>query len=272
MFPDRRRAVRVLPTRTGRYGGGVIDLNCDMGEGFGRWRLGDDAALLGLVTSASIACGFHAGDPRTIDHTVGLAARAGVSVGAHVAYPDLVGFGRRHLAVSGEELTCDLLYQVGALDALCHRHGTTVRYVKAHGALYHDLATDAALADAFADAVLAHRSPLAVLHLAGAPTLGRLRDRGIPVIAEAFADRAYTAAATLADRALPGAVIAEVVQVAQRALAIARGEPVPALDGSPVVIEAGSLCVHGDSPGAVALAAAVRDALTGAGLEFAAFA
>ena len=194
-----------------------------------------------------------------------------MSIGAHVAYPDLVGFGRRHLAMSGAELACDVVYQLGALDAICHRHGTVVRHVKAHGALYHDLAGDPALADAFADAVLAHRTPLAVLHLGGAPTFDRLCARGLTVIAEGFADRAYTAAGGLAPRADAGAILTDPDAVTRRAVAIARGEPIEAIDGSPVTLEAGSLCVHSDSPGAVSLARAVRNGLIGAGVPLAPF-
>jgi UPF0271 protein len=250
----------------------VIDLNCDMGEGFGRWALGDDARLIGAVTSASIACGFHAGDPRTMDATVALAAAAGVSIGAHVAYPDLVGFGRRQLTVSVEQLVTDVIFQVGALQAFCTRHHTSVRYVKAHGALYNDLAEDAELAGGLADAVLALNAGLAVLTLAGSPSLAVMRDRGIPVFAEAFADRAYTAEGRLVPRSQPGAVISDPESVAERACRIAAGEPIDSRDGSPIVIEAASLCVHGDSPDAVALATAVRDALTSAGVGLTAFA
>ena len=155
--------------------------------------MGADEALLGQVTSANIACGFHAGDPRTMDATVALAAARGVTIGAHVSYPDLVGFGRRHLRVSPEELTTDVLYQIGALEAFCRRHGTAVRYVKAHGALYNDLAEDERLAGALADAVLAYHGDLAVLVLAGSPAAGVLDGRGIRVIREGFADRGYTA-------------------------------------------------------------------------------
>jgi UPF0271 protein len=241
---------------------GVTDINCDMGEGFGRWTLGDDPRVISEITSASIACGFHAGDPRTMDATVALAAGAGVRIGAHVAYPDLTGFGRRHLAVSVEQLVTDILFQVGALQAFCTRHHTSVRYVKAHGALYNDLAEDAELAGGLADAVLALDAGLAVLTLAGSPSLAVLRGRGIPVVGEAFADRAYTTAGRLVPRSQPGAVITDPLSVAERAWRIAAGEPVDAEDGTPIRIRATSLCVHGDTPGAVALAGAVRRSLT----------
>jgi UPF0271 protein len=250
----------------------VTDINCDMGEGFGRWELGDDAQLMTQISSASIACGFHAGDPRTMDATVALAAGAGVTVGAHVAYPDLAGFGRRHLAVSGEELITDVLFQIGALQAFCARHGTAVRYVKAHGALYSDLADDPELADAFADAVLAVGGELTVLARAGSAALSVFETRGIPVVAEAFADRAYTAQGRLVPRAEPGALITDPQSVGDRAWRIAAGEPVHAQDGTPITIRAASLCVHGDSPGAVALAGAVRRSLTAHEIPVAPFA
>jgi UPF0271 protein len=241
---------------------GVTDINCDMGEGFGRWALGDDARLIGEITSASIACGFHAGDPRTMDATVALAADAGVRIGAHVAYPDLAGFGRRHLTVSVEQLVTDVLFQVGALQAFCTRHHTSVRYVKAHGALYNDLAEDVALADGLADAVLALDAGLVVLTLAGSPSLAVMGERGVSVVGEAFADRAYTAEGRLVPRSQPGALITDPRSVADRAWRIAAGEPIDARDGTPITIRATSLCVHGDSPGAVALAGAVRRSLT----------
>jgi UPF0271 protein len=251
----------------GMTGSTAIDLNSDMGEGFGRYRLGPDAELLGLVTSASIACGFHAGDPRIMDATVRQAALRGVSVGAHVSYPDLAGFGRRHLAVSPDELTTDVLYQIGALDAFCRRHGTSVGYVKAHGALYNDLADDETLAAALAEAVEAYDRRLAVLVLAGSPAAAVLAGRGLRVVGEGFADRAYTPRGRLASRREPGAVITDPAEVAARGVRLAAGLPVTAVDGSQVSVEAGSICVHGDTEGAVDLAAGLRRALAEAGIE-----
>ncbi len=171
----------------------MIDINSDMGESFGAYQMGDDEALLGYVTSASIACGFHAGDPRTIDATVARAAARQVSIGAHVSYPDLVGFGRRSMRVSAGELVADVLYQIGALEAFCRRHGTSVRYVKAHGALYNDLADNEELAAAFGDALLAYGGDLAALVLAGSTSVGVLAQQGVRVVREGFADRGYTA-------------------------------------------------------------------------------
>ena len=244
-----------------------IDLNSDMGEGFGPYRMGPDAELLELVTSASIACGFHAGDPRIMDATVRQAAARGVSIGAHVSYPDLAGFGRRHLAVSPDELTTDVLYQIGALDAFCRRHGTSVRYVKAHGALYNDLAGDRALATALADAVQAYDGSLAVLVLAGTAAAEVIGGRGLRVVGEGFADRAYTPQGALVSRREPGAVITDRSEVAARGARLAAGLPVAARDGTELVVHADSICVHGDTEGAVALAAALRAALAEAGIE-----
>jgi UPF0271 protein len=251
--------------------GTSIDLNCDMGEGFGAYRMAPDRELLEHVTSASIACGFHAGDPRTMDATVRAAVETGVAVGAHVAYPDLVGFGRRHLQVSGEELVTDVLFQIGALEAFCRRHGTTVRYVKAHGALYNDLAVDATLAGALGDAVAAYGGDLPVLVLAGSPAAAVLQERGARVVREGFADRAYTPAGHLASRHERGAVITDPAVVAERAAQIALGEPVVATDGSRLLIEADSVCVHGDTPGSVGLAQRLRRHLGESGVEVRAF-
>lgn len=239
----------------------MIDLNSDMGESFGSWRMGADELLLKEVTSANVACGFHGGDPRTMDSTVRLAARAGVAVGAHVSYPDLVGFGRRHLQVSAEELVTDVLFQIGALEAFCRRYGTAVRYVKAHGALYNDLADDESLAASLADAVIAYGGHLAVLALAGSPAVEVMKGRGVRVVREGFADRAYTATGRLVARGQPGAVITDPEAVAARGVRLATGAQIEAIDGSDVVVEIESLCVHGDTPGAVELARQVRKAL-----------
>ncbi len=249
----------------------MTDLNSDVGESFGSYQMGADEDVLAQVTSANVACGFHAGDPRTMDRTVGLAVAAGVAVGAHVSYPDLVGFGRRQLRVSADELLTDVLFQIGALEAFCRRHGTAVRYVKAHGALYNDLADDGALATAYGQAVLAYGGDLAVLTLAGSPSVGVLSDVGVRVVSEAFADRAYTKAGRLVSRRQPGAVITDPALVADRAWRIASGQAITATDGSALVVEAQSLCVHGDTPGAAKLAAAVRRSLADHAVEVAAF-
>jgi UPF0271 protein len=233
--------------------------------------MGLDDELIGLVTSANIACGFHAGDPRVMDATVAAAAERGVVVGAHVSYPDLVGFGRRHLAVTPEELTTDALYQIGALDALCRRHGTAVRYVKAHGALYNDLAADASLSRALADAVRAYEPGLMVLTLPGSLSATTLADAGLTVRVEAFPDRAYAPDGTLVGRRVAGAVLATVEEIADRGVRMALGEPFVSRTGPPVTVRADTLCVHSDTAGAVEIARTLRRALHDAGVEVRAF-
>lgn len=250
----------------------VVDLNSDMGEGFGPYTMGPDAELLEVVTSANVACGFHAGDPRVMDATVANAARRGVVVGAHVSYPDLVGFGRRHMAVTPDQLTTDVLVQVGALDALCRRHGTAVRYVKAHGALYGDLGHDEALAGAFVEAVRAFDPDLAVLALPGSAVATTAAAGGTRVVAEGFPDRAYGADARLVARGRPGAVLTDPQEVAVRGVRMARGQPVESITGAPVVVEVASLCIHSDTPGALELATALRSALAEAGVRVRPFA
>ncbi len=250
----------------------TIDLNADVGEGVGSDTLGPDEALLELVTSANVACGFHAGDPRVMDATVARAAANGVRVGAHVSYPDLAGFGRRHLEVSAVELAADVLYQLGALDAICRRHGTSVRYVKAHGALYNDLAADARLAAAFADALRAYDASMPVLMLPGSPGAAALEAVGMVVRAEGFPDRAYAADGTLVARTVAGAVIGTAEVVARRGVQMALGEPFRAHTGAPLTCRVDSLCVHSDTPGAVAIARALRQALGEAQVALRAFA
>ncbi len=252
-------------------GSSTIDLNSDMGEGFGAYRMGPDAELLQYVTSANVACGFHAGDPRTMDATVAGATAAGVAIGAHVSYPDLVGFGRRHVQVGPEELITDVLYQIGALEAFCRRHGTSVRYVKAHGALYNDLSFDEDLAHALAEAVLGYGGGLSVLALSGSPAVEVLERAGVPVVLEAFADRAYTPSGRLVSRKEAGAVITDPAAVADRGRRLALGEPVEALGGGTLQVRADSICVHSDTPGSVAMAEGLREALSAAGVEVRAF-
>jgi len=250
----------------------VIDINSDMGESFGAYTMGDDEALLGYVTSANIACGFHAGDPRTINATVAHAAARKITIGAHVSYPDLVGFGRRSLRVSADELITDVLYQIGALEAFCRRHGTAVRYVKAHGALYNDLADNEELAAALGDAIVAYGGDLAALVLAGSPAVEVLAEKGVRVVREGFADRGYTAAGRLVSRRQSGALITDPAAVAERGWRIASGAEIEAADGTPLVLQVDSLCVHGDTPGAVDLARALREGLADHSVQVGAFA
>ena len=249
-----------------------IDLNSDLGEGFGRWELGDDEALLTVVTSANVACGFHAGDPTIMRRTCETAAGHGVAIGAQVGYRDLAGFGRRFVEMPPEALADDVVYQIGALDAFARLAGSRVSYVKPHGALYNAIVHHEAQAGAVVAAVRAYDPGLPVLGLPGSAWLRQAGRAGLTTVAECFADRAYTPEGTLVPRDRPGAVLHDPDQVAARCLRMARGEPVEAVDGSPLSLRAESICVHGDSPGAVAMARAVRAALTGGGVELASFA
>lgn len=250
----------------------VIDLNSDLGEGYGAWKMGDDAAMLGIVSSANVACGFHAGDPLTILATLRGAAQNGVVVGAHVSYPDRVGFGRRPMDVTPEELTADVIYQIGALQGLAAAAGTRVRYVKPHGALYNTIAQDARQAGAVIRAILTVDPSLILMGLAGAPVLEQARAAGLATVAEAFADRAYRPDGQLLSRREPGAVLHDPNLVAARMVRLAQEGVVEAVDGSTLRLAAGSICVHGDSPDAVAMARAIRVALTRQGVTIASFA
>jgi UPF0271 protein len=249
-----------------------VDLNSDLGEGFGQWTLGDDDALLGVVTSANVACGFHAGDPVILRRVCDRAASAGVAVGAQVGYRDLAGFGRRFLDVEPDALTQDVLYQVGALEAFARVAGTRVRYVKPHGALYNAIVAHEEQAAAVVRAVVEYDRTLPVLGLPGSAFLRLAAAAGLTVVAEAFADRAYTPEGTLVSRRLPGAVLHDVDEIARRCVAMATGEPVGDVDGGLLRLAPDSICVHGDTPGAVAIARRVRDALTGAGIDLSPFA
>ncbi|MDE3721300.1 LamB/YcsF family protein [Nocardiopsis sp. N85] len=248
-----------------------IDLNSDLGEGFGRWELGDDRALLSIVTSANVACGFHAGDPSVLRRTTADAAAEGVAVGAHVGYRDLAGFGRRFIDVPPADLTDDVLYQLGALSAFTRLAGERVRYVKPHGALYNTIVHHEEQAAAVVEAVRAFDPDLPVLGLPDSAFLRLAQRAGLPVHREAFADRAYTPEGTLVSRREPGAVLHDPEEIAERCLRIARREPVTAIDGSEILIDADSLCVHGDSPGAVAIARAVAERLRAEGVTLAPF-
>jgi UPF0271 protein len=248
-----------------------MDLNADLGEGFGRWSLGDDDTLLDVVTSANVACGFHAGDPDTMRRTCELAAERGVAVGAHVGYRDLNGFGRRFLDVDPATLTAEVLYQLGGLDACARAAGVRVSYVKPHGALYNALVRHEAQADAVVDAVRAYDPTLTVLGLPGAVWLKRAEVAGLPVRYEAFADRAYTSSGTLVPRGRPGAVLHEPAEIARRCVQLATEGTLTSIDGYAVRARVDSICVHGDNPDAVSIARAVRQALTAAGVMLKAF-
>lgn len=244
-----------------------MDLNSDLGEGFGVWRLGDDDALLTIVTSANVACGFHAGDPSTMRRVSETAAGRGVRVGAQVGYRDLAGFGRRRIDVPPAELADELRYQIGALSAF-----GPVAYVKAHGALYNAAAIDPGPASAIVEAVVALGGRLPVLCQPGSVLAALAAERGLHVVGEGFVDRGYLPDGSLVPRTDSGAIVTDIAAVVARAVRMARDGEVEAVDGSVIAMPVESLCVHGDTPGAVHMARAVRSALVAAGLELAPFA
>jgi 5-oxoprolinase (ATP-hydrolysing) subunit A len=250
----------------------TVDLNADLGESFGVWRLGDDDAMLDVVTSANIACGFHAGDPALLARTCRAAAERGVRIGAQVSYRDLAGFGRRFIDVTAEDLTADVMYQIGALQALAHAAGSTVSYVKPHGALYNTIVTHTEQAAAVAAAVHAVDPALPVLGLAGSRFFDEARRRGLTTVAEAFADRAYRPDGQLVSRRERGAVLHDADAIAERVATMVTTGRVDAVDGSTIDVAVKSVCVHGDSPGAVQIARAVADRLTAEGVTLAPFA
>jgi UPF0271 protein len=248
-----------------------MDLNADLGEGFGVWRLGDDDALLAVLTSANVACGFHAGDPSTMRRVCAGAADRGVAIGAQVSYRDLAGFGRRRIEYAVDELRDDVLYQLAALDGFARVAGTRVRYVKPHGALYNTVVDDEGQASAVVAAVAGYDRELPVLGLPGSALLRLAERAGLRAVTEGFADRGYLASGALVPRTQPGALVTDVTAVAERAVRMARDGEVVAIDGTVIRRPIESLCVHGDTPGAVRLATAVRDALLAAGLPLAPF-
>ena len=248
-----------------------VDLNSDLGESYGRWELGDAAALLPLVTSANVACGFHAGDPGTLRRTCRQAAERGVVIGAQVGYPDLAGFGRRFLDMAPDELTDAVLYQIGALDALAHVAGSRVAYVKPHGALYNTAVTHEEQAAAVVRAVALLDPGLPVFGLPGSALLRHATAAGLRAVPEAFADRGYTPQGTLVARREPGAVLHDPAEVAARVVRMVTADEVVATDGTVVALSAESVCVHGDSAGAVEMARAVRASPAAASVEVQAF-
>jgi 5-oxoprolinase (ATP-hydrolysing) subunit A len=238
----------------------AIDLNSDLGESYGAWAMGDDEAMLSIVSSANVACGFHAGDPLGIWKTVKAAAEKGVSIGAHVSYPDRVGFGRRDMDLTSAELTADVIYQIGAIKGVAAAAGVTVGYVKPHGALYNRIAHDPKQGQAVIDGIKAIDPNLVLMGLAGAPILELAQKSGLKTVAEAFADRAYTPGGELVSRREAGSVLHDTDLIARRMLQLAREGTLEAIDGSTIKVDAQSICVHGDSPGAVAIAHEIRRA------------
>jgi UPF0271 protein len=253
-------------TRSSSHGQ-VIDLNSDVGEGFGIWKVGDDDALLGIITSANVACGYHAGDASTMRHVCEVAAVRGLSVGAQVGYRDLPGFGRRYIDMAADELANDVLYQIAALDGIAKAEGTRVAYVKPHGALYNTIAHDECQAAAVIAAVKAFREGLPIYGLPGSVSLRLAGEAGLTPVPEAFADRAYTARAGLVPRQHAYAVLHDAELIAARVVQMAIEGTVVAEDGSTIAVAPRSVCVHGDTPGAAAIAGSVRAALEAAGVE-----
>ena len=250
----------------------TIDLNADLGESFGQWTMGDDAAMLDIVSSANVACAFHAGDPLVLHRTLEKAFSRGVTVGAHVAYRDLAGFGRRYIDYAPDELRADVLYQLAAIDGMARTVGGEISYVKPHGALYNNAFTDDVQARAIAEAVASFDSGLVMLGLPGSQLLAQAEQSGLGTAVEAFADRAYNSDGTLASRREPGSVLSDPAEVSQRMVRLVTDGALPDRTGGEVRIDATSICTHGDSPGAVEMARAVRAELEAAGVTIASFA
>ncbi|KUH99523.1 hypothetical protein AU190_13980 [Mycolicibacterium acapulense] len=249
----------------------TVDMNADLGEGFGVWRLGDDDAMLDIVTSANVACGFHAGDPALLLRACRAAAERDVRIGAQVSYRDLPGFGRRFIDATPEDLKADVIYQIGALQAIAHAAGSTVTYVKPHGALYFAIVTNNDQARAVAEAVHDVDPALPVLGLTGSAFFREAEQLGLRTVPEAFADRAYRPDGRLVDRRQRGAVLHDTDVIADRIASMVSDGRVDAVDGSTIPITVDSICVHGDSPGAVQIATAVRDRLLAEGIKIAPF-
>ena len=250
----------------------TVDLNSDLGEGYGQWDLGDDEALLGVVTSANVACGYHAGDASTMRIVCDQAVQMGVAIGAQVAYNDLAGFGRRFIDIAPRALTDDIVYQIGALDGFARAAGSRVRYVKPHGALYNAIVHHEDQAEAVVAAVLHYDRGLPVMGLPGSAWLRLAEKAGLTIVREAFADRAYTPEGTLVSRREPGAVLHDPEEITRRCVAMAHGEPVTDVEGNPLTLRPESICVHGDTEGAVQIARAVRAGLEQAEVTVAPFA
>ena len=238
-----------------------MDLNCDMGESFGLWPMGDDEKIMPYITSANIACGFHAGDPSVMKKTVALAVQVGVAVGAHPGYADLQGFGRRSIPMSRDEITNLIVYQLGALDGFCRLHGTQLRHVKPHGALYNTAAVAPNVAEAIARGVVSYNPGLILVGLAGSQLLSAGREQGLTAVGEAFADRQYKEDGTLVPRSHPEAVLHDPDAVATRVLDMIRTRTVRTLSGRTLDLDFATICLHGDTPGAVAMAARIHEKL-----------
>jgi UPF0271 protein len=249
----------------------MIDLNSDLGEGFGVYRLGEDEEILRVVSSANIACGFHAADPQVMARTVRAAVEFGVAIGAHPSYPDRAGFGRRHMDVSPDDLISDVIYQIAALDGMAKASGGRVSYVKPHGALYNRIAVDEAQAAAVVEAIAAYNSELILLTLPGSVAMAVANANGLSTVSECFADRAYTADGRLVPRGQAGAVIDDEATVVSRAVEFATKGTITSLNGVTLTVRAQSICLHGDTQGAAGLARAIRAGLEKAGVAITSF-
>ncbi len=235
-----------------------VDLNSDLGESFGSWKMGNDEQILPVVSSANIACGFHAGDPLGILKTLQQAVKLDVTIGAHVSYPDLVGFGRRNMDLSQDELIADVLYQISALDGLAKVAGSKVQYVKPHGALYNTIAKDSVQAEAVIEAIKMYNPALVLVALAGSNLVAQARQADLKVVSEAFADRAYNRDGSLVSRRLEGAVLHDAEFVAKRVVAMLKNGGVESIDGVFTPIQADTICLHGDTAGALEMSAAIK--------------
>ena len=242
-----------------------IDINCDMGESFGMYKMGLDEEVINHISSANIACGFHAGDPMWMRHTVKLAEDQGVAVGAHPSFPDLVGFGRRNMNVEPEEAKADLVYQIGALQAFTTKK--KLQHVKPHGAMYNQAVNDIALASAICEALLDTDPNLVLLALSGSPWITIAKQLGLRVASEIFADRALNTDGTLVSRGSPGSVLHDVDEVAERSLQMVQKGSATSITGEEIEVDADSICIHGDTPGAVDMAIAVRQKFKDEGVE-----
>ena len=238
-----------------------VDLNCDMGESFGAWRMGNDAELMDYVSSVNIACGFHAGDATTMRRTVETAVKKGVAIGAHPGYPDLQGFGRREMSLSNDEAVDIVLYQISALKGICEAAGVRLNHVKPHGALYNRAAKDAALANAIASAVKALDPDFVLYGLSGSAMISEAEKVGLKTASEVFADRRYSPDGTLVPRTQPNALIDDIDTACEQVLQMVRSQTATAADGSSVVIKADTICIHGDGPHALEFARVIKDVL-----------
>ncbi len=246
-----------------------VDLNSDLGESFGAYRIGMDEKILPLVSSANVACGFHAGDPNVMQKTARLCAEHGASLGAHPGFPDLQGFGRRNLSVSPEEVRCMILYQIGALDAFCKASGIRMQHVKPHGALYNMAAKDPALAEAICRGIYEYDPSLILLGLAGSEMLRQAKKIGLPAACEVFADRAYEDDGSLVSRSKPGAMIHDETEAVSRVVGMIKNGTVKSINGKTIELCPDSVCVHGDSEKALLFVQKIRDALVSEGIEIA---